>query len=62
MREPAKHFEDLVVWQKAHRFVLSVYRLSQAFPRTEIYKLSCQFWRGRIRCCQQLCRRVPVAW
>jgi hypothetical protein len=23
MRDPAKTFEDLVVWQKAHQFVLS---------------------------------------
>ena len=32
MREPAKRFEDLVVWQKAHRFVLAVYRLTRSFP------------------------------
>jgi hypothetical protein len=25
MREPAKTFEDLVVWQKAHQFVLAGY-------------------------------------
>ncbi|MEW5954048.1 MAG: four helix bundle protein [Bacillota bacterium] len=28
MRKPAKTFEDLLVWQKAHLFVLAVYRLS----------------------------------
>ncbi|MEW5952854.1 MAG: hypothetical protein AB1815_03725 [Bacillota bacterium] len=26
MRKPAKTFEDLLVWQKAHLFVLAVYR------------------------------------
>ena len=26
MRKPAKTLEDLLVWQKAHLFVLSVYR------------------------------------
>ena len=26
MRDPAKTFEDFVVWQKAHQFVLAVYR------------------------------------
>ena len=26
MRKPAKTFEDLVVWRKAHQFVLTVYR------------------------------------
>jgi hypothetical protein len=35
MRESAKGFEDLVVWQKAHQFVLAVYRLTQTFPRSE---------------------------
>jgi len=37
MRESAKKFEDLVVWQKAHQFVLAVYRLTQPFPKSEIY-------------------------
>ncbi len=26
MRRPATRFEDLVVWQKAHQFVLAAYR------------------------------------
>jgi four helix bundle protein len=48
MRTPAKMFEDLVVWQKAHQFVLAVYRLSQMFPRSETYGLSSQFRRASI--------------
>ena len=48
MKQPAKTFEDLVVWQKAHRFVLAVYRLSQTFPRSEIYGLSSQFRRAAV--------------
>ena len=28
MREPAKTFQDLVVWERAHEFVLMVYRFS----------------------------------
>lgn len=46
MQEPAKTFEDLVVWRKAHQFVLAVYRLSQTFPRSETYGLSSQFRRA----------------
>jgi four helix bundle protein len=46
MREPAKTFEDLLVWQKAHRFVLAVYPLTQTFPRAEVYGLSSQFRRA----------------
>ena len=48
MREPAKTFEDLLVWQKAHFFVLSAYRLSGAFPKHEIYGLVSQFRRAAI--------------
>ena len=48
MKQTAKTFEDLVVWQKAHRFVLAVYRLSQTFPRSEIYGLSSQFRRAAV--------------
>ena len=48
MRAPAKTFEDLVVWQKAHEFVLAVYRLSRTFPRSETYCLSSQFRRSAV--------------
>ncbi|MBN1863376.1 MAG: four helix bundle protein [Victivallales bacterium] len=48
MKEPAKTFEDLVVWQKAHQFVLAVYRLSKTFPRSETYGLSSQFRRAAV--------------
>ena len=30
--EPAKGFQDLIVWQKAHEFVLSPYHLRRGFP------------------------------
>ncbi len=40
--EKAKNFTDLIVWQKAHKFVLSVYRLSENFPKSEIYGLTSQ--------------------
>lgn len=48
MREPAKTFEDLLVWQKAHLFVLAVYRLSGTFPKYEIYGLTSQFRRAAV--------------
>ena len=48
MRDPAKTFEDLVVWQKAHQFVLAVYRLSRTFPRSETYGLASQFRRAAV--------------
>jgi four helix bundle protein len=41
-RASAKTFQDLLVWQKAHQFVLAVYRYSVDFPRSEVYGLSSQ--------------------
>ena len=48
MTKPATSFEDLVVWQKAHQFVLAAYRLSQTFPRSETYGLASQFRRAAV--------------
>lgn len=48
MREPAKTFEDLLVWQKAHLFVLAVYRMSGTFPKHELFALSSQFRRAAV--------------
>ncbi len=47
-RTPAKSFQDLIVWQKAHQLVLSTYRFSEVFPKTEIYGLTSQLRRGAI--------------
>lgn len=47
-RPPAKTFQDLVVWQKAHQFVLSAYRLSEDFPRKEVYGLTSQLRRAAV--------------
>jgi four helix bundle protein len=47
-RAPAKTFRDLVVWQKAHQFVLGVYRFTEGFPKSEVYGLTAQFRRAAI--------------
>ena len=47
-RPAAKSFTDLVVWQKAHAFVLAVYHATESFPRSELYGLSSQFRRAAI--------------
>ena len=46
--EAAKTFEDLVVWQKAHQFVLKVYRLAREYPKEESYGLTSQFRRAAV--------------
>jgi four helix bundle protein len=47
-RAPAKNFQDPIVWQKAHQFVLDVYRLAERFPKSEIYGLTSQFKRAAV--------------
>ena len=47
-REPAKTFQDLIVWQKAHAFVLSIYKSTKNFPKEELYGLTSQFRRAAI--------------
>ena len=47
-RSPAKSFQDLIVWQKAHQFVLAVYHYSDYFPQKELYGLTSQFRRAAI--------------
>ena len=47
-RAMAKRFTDLVVWQKAHSFVLSVYRLTADFPKEETYGLTSQLRRASV--------------
>ena len=44
----AQTFQDLMVWQKAHQFVLAVYRLSQSFPNHEVYGLTSQIRRASV--------------
>lgn len=46
--EKSKTFEDLIVWQKAHAFVLSVYKITEIFPKHEIYGLTSQFRRAAV--------------
>ena len=41
-------FTDLIVWQKAHRFVLQIYKLTKDFPKDEKYSLIDQLRRASI--------------
>ena len=46
--KPARTFQDLLVWQKAHRFVLGVYALTATLPKQETYGLSLQMRRAAV--------------
>jgi len=47
-RPPARTFRDLLVWQKAHRFVLALYAFTAAFPKQETYGLTSQMRRAAV--------------
>ncbi len=47
-RPPARTFRDLLVWQKAHRFVLALYAFTAAFPKQETYGLRSQMRRAAV--------------
>ena len=41
-----KSVEDLIVWQKAHRYVLSVYAVTEHFPKSEMLGLTARMRRA----------------
>jgi four helix bundle protein len=43
-----KNFTELIVWQKAHQFVLNVYSYTKRFPKEELYGLTSQFRRAAV--------------
>lgn len=44
----ARTFQDLIVWRKAHEFVLRVYALTKDFPKQETYVLCSQLRRAAV--------------
>ena len=44
----AKSFKDLIVWQKSYKLVLEIYKLTDLFPRHEMYGLAQQIRRAAV--------------
>jgi len=44
----SKKFTELIVWQKAHRLVLEVYKTTKRFPKEEVYGLTSQIRRASV--------------
>ena len=44
----AKSFKDLIVWQKAHQWVLEIYHFTNSFPSKEQFGLISQLRRAAI--------------
>ncbi len=47
-RQKARTFRDLIVWTKAHKFVVGVYQYSGTFPKRETYGLAQQMRRAAV--------------
>lgn len=50
MEEKAKihSFTDLIAWRKAHNLVLMVYKLTDEFPKSEVFGLTNQIRRSAV--------------
>ena len=44
----SQRFQDVLVWQRAHRFVLGIYQYSKTFPNTETFGLASQMRRAAV--------------
>jgi four helix bundle protein len=44
----SRDFTDMVVWQKSHRFVLDIYRITRGFPDDEKFGLVSQMRRAAV--------------
>jgi four helix bundle protein len=41
-------FQDLIVWQKAHKLALEIYKITKQFPKEEVYGLTSQMRRSAV--------------
>lgn len=48
MSEQIKSYRDLVVWQKSMDLVVTVYNITDKFPKSEIYGLTSQMRRSSV--------------
>lgn len=46
MENKSQSFRDVIVWQKSHAFTLAVYRLTDGFPKHELFALASQLRRA----------------
>ena len=46
--ERARSHKDLIVWQKAMDMVVMIYKMTEHFPRSEVYGLTSQLRRAAI--------------
>ncbi|MEK7832058.1 MAG: four helix bundle protein [Acidobacteriota bacterium] len=44
----SKNFQDVDVWKKAHQWVLAIYKVTEIFPKHELYGLTSQLRRAAV--------------
>ena len=48
MSDKIKSFTDLDTWKEAHKLVIAVYKITQKFPKEEIFGLTSQLRRAAV--------------
>lgn len=48
VRAKVQSFEDLLVWQKAHKLVLHIYTITKKFPKEELFGIISQIRRSSV--------------
>jgi len=48
------NFRDLIAWQKSYEVSLSVYKLTQRFPKEELFNLVSQMRRAAVSVCSNI--------
>ncbi len=44
----SKNFQDVETWKKAHQWVLSIYKVTERFPKQEMFGLTSQLRRAAV--------------
>lgn len=47
-KQAARCFQDVNIWQKAHQWVLGIYRMTDGFPKNEQFGLTSQLRRAAV--------------
>ena len=47
-KRAARSFQDVNIWQKAHQWVLGIYRMTDGFPKNEQFGLTSQLRRAAV--------------
>lgn len=54
IRSTSKVFQDLIVWQKGHQLVPDIYKMTQSFPKEELFGITSQIRRSAVSVCANI--------